>query len=76
MTKYSFTCTCGHKVTADAENKEEAVKKIQDMMGQDAINAHMAEKHPGDPVPTKEQSDQMVEQMVVEETEPEAPAAA
>lgn len=64
--KYSFKCTCGDVMVVDAENREEAVKKIQDMMGQDAINQHMSEKHQGQPVPSKEQSDQMVEQMVVE----------
>ena len=67
--KYSFTCTCGHKITVDAATKDEAVTKIQEMMSQDAIGAHMPEKHSGDPVPTKEQSDAMIAQMVVEEVE-------
>ena len=33
----------------EAENRDEAVKKFKDMMTQDAINMHMADKHPGQP---------------------------
>ena len=62
MNKYSMTCTCGHEATVDADTKDEAITKIQDMMPEEAIASHMAEKHPGEPVPSKEQSDAMIEQ--------------
>ena len=44
--KFSMTCTCGDVMSVDAENKEEAVMKMKEMMTQDAIDAHCAEKHP------------------------------
>jgi hypothetical protein len=51
MNKFSMTCSCGDVLNADAATREEAVTKIQGMMTQDAINAHFAEKHAGQPVP-------------------------
>lgn len=60
--KFAMKCTCGHVIDVDAPNHEEAVEKIQDIMSEDAIAAHMAEKHVGEPVPTKEQSDMNIEQ--------------
>ena len=66
MKKFSFTCTCGDVVPVDANAREEAVEKIKAMMGDEAIAKHMADKHPGQPVPTKAQSDVLIEQMVQE----------
>jgi hypothetical protein len=51
-------------MTVDAMNREEAVSKFKAMMSEGAIKAHMAEKHPGQPVPTVEQSHAQLEQMV------------
>ena len=62
MNKYSMTCTCGDVMTVDAASREEAVEKLKGMMTEDAIAKHMAEKHTGEPVPSKEQSDAMIEQ--------------
>ena len=62
MNKYAMTCTCGQVMTTDADSKEEAVGKLQDMMTDEAIASHIAEKHPGEPIPSKEQSDTMIEQ--------------
>ena len=45
--KYSMKCMCGDVMDMEAENREEAVRKFKEMMTQDAIDAHMAEKHPG-----------------------------
>lgn len=67
--KFSFKCTCGHLVTVDADSHEDAVKKIQGIMSEEAIAAHMAEKHAGEPVPTKAESDAMVVQMTYQETQ-------
>jgi len=57
-----MTCTCGQEMTVDANSKEEAVEKLKGMMTEDAIAQHCAEKHPGEPVPSKEQADAMIEQ--------------
>jgi len=62
MNKYSMTCTCGQEMAVNADSREEAVEKLQDMMTDEAIAAHIAEKHPGEPVPSKEQSNAMIEQ--------------
>lgn len=61
---YKFVCTCGHEVTADAEGQEEAIEKIKGIMTEEAVAQHMAEKHPGDPVPSKEQYDMLLSQNV------------
>lgn len=67
MMKYSFTCTCGDIMSVDAENKEEAVAKLKEMMsGEEVIAQHMAEKHAGEPVPSQEQIHMMIEQGTVE----------
>jgi len=66
MNKYSMTCSCGHEYSVDAENKEGAVEQLKEMMPDDKIAEHFAEKHPGDPVPTREQADGMIEQMTKE----------
>ena len=42
-----MTCTCGDVMGVEAETREEAVTKMKAMMTQDAIDAHVAEKHPG-----------------------------
>lgn len=68
MMKYSFTCTCGDVLSADAENREEAVAKLKGMMsGEEVIAQHMAEKHAGEPAPSEEQIHMMIEQGTVEE---------
>ena len=51
MSTFQMTCTCGDTMKVDAENRDEAVSKLKTMMNEDAIAAHMKEKHPGDPVP-------------------------
>ncbi len=63
---YSMKCTCGHIATVDAENKEEAIGKMQDMMTDDAIAAHVAKDHAGEEAPTKAQVDMQVAQMIQE----------
>ena len=61
-----MTCTCGDTMPVDAENREEAVEKFKGMMTEDAIAQHCAEKHPGEPVPSKEQVDAMIDQTTKE----------
>lgn len=64
--KYSFQCSCGDVMTVDAEGKEEAVAKLKGMMGEEQLKEHMATKHPGEPVPSVEQTHMMIEQTTVE----------
>lgn len=66
MKKFSMQCTCGHTIEVEANDLEEAVGKIKGVMDEKAIEAHIAEKHAGEPVPTKEQSDMMVEKTTQE----------
>lgn len=65
--KYSMTCTCGEKMSVEAANREEAIEKLKAMAGEEATAQHMADKHPGDPVPTQEQVAAMIDQNTVEE---------
>ena len=62
MSKYEMTCSCGHVQEVDAASKEEAIKMVQDGMTEESIKAHMAEKHPGEPVPTAEQAHASISQ--------------
>jgi hypothetical protein len=65
MANFSMTCTCGHTMTVDAANRDEAVSKFKAGMTQQALDDHMRQYHqPGDPKPTLEQSHAMIEQMV------------
>ena len=48
-------------MSAEAENREEAVSKIKATMTQEAVPSHMAEKHLGEPVSTLEEVHAMVE---------------
>lgn len=72
MKKFSMTCTCGDKVTVDADTREEAVQKLKDQMTAEATASHFAEKHQGQEVPALEQVHAMIDQTVVEE--PAAPS--
>ena len=56
-----MTCSCGDVMSAEAENREEAVSKIKATMTQEAVSSHMAEKHLGEPVSTLEEVHAMVE---------------
>lgn len=47
MQKFSMTCSCGDPFSCEAENRDGAVAKMKAMMTSDAIDQHMAEKHPG-----------------------------
>ena len=66
--RYSTKCTCGHRITVVAQDREEAVVSIKQIRSVGAIAAHMLDKHKGDPVPSKGQADANVEEMVYAET--------
>ena len=65
MQKFKMTCSCGDTMTVDASDRNDAVAQFKAMMSQEAINAHMAEKHPGDPVMSMADCHAMIEQQVV-----------
>jgi hypothetical protein len=62
MQAYQMTCSCGTELKVQANSRDEAVSKIQAMMGKDALAAHLREKHPGEPAPTLAQVHQMIAQ--------------
>ena len=51
-------------MTVDASNRNDAVMQFKNMMNESAIKAHMAEKHPGDPVMSVAECHAMIEQQV------------
>lgn len=63
---YSFKCSCGDVVIANADTREEAIDKIAQAMTQEMVEAHMKEKHPGDHVPSAEEERAMIAQEVKE----------
>ncbi len=50
MSQFSMTCTCGHVISVDASDKQDAAKQMKTMMTADAIAAHFKDKHPGQAV--------------------------
>lgn len=66
MPKYSMTCSCGTTNTVEANSREEAVQMLKSGMTEEKIAAHMAEKHPGDPVPSVEDSHAMIDAQLAE----------
>ena len=60
MSEYQMTCSCGDEIKVDAADRDEAVSKIQAMMTDEAVAAHMKEKHPGEPVPPTAQIHGMI----------------
>lgn len=47
-------------MTTEAKSREEAVGNLKAMMTEEAIAAHMREKHPGEPMMTKAQVDAQI----------------
>ena len=71
-----MTCSCGDVMTTTAASRDEAVKKIQGKMDEPTINAHMSQRHQGEPVPSVEQIHMMIAQGLKDgETKPEKPGA-
>ena len=66
MPTYTMTCQCGDVMTMDAADRAAAVAKFKGMMTADAIAAHMAEKHPGQPVMSVADCHAMIEKEVRE----------
>ena len=64
MANFSFTCTCGHVMTTDAANRDEAVSKFKAGMTQQALDDHIKTHGPNDPKPTLAQAHAAIEQTV------------
>ena len=75
MHKFSMKCSCGDTMVMDAETREEAVGKFKAMMTQEAINAHMAEKHPADHAMSMADCHAMIEKDVMQVADTAAPMA-
>ena len=60
MASYSMTCSCGDTMSVEAPTREDAVRMLQSGFTAEAISAHMAERHKGEPVPSVEQVHAMV----------------
>ena len=43
---YSMTCSCGDVMSVEAGSRGEAVTKMKEMMNEEAVAKHVAEKHP------------------------------
>ena len=60
--KYEMSCDCGMKIPVEAASRDEAIRKVKEIMTLEAIKEHMASDHAGQPVPTVEQAHAMIEQ--------------
>ena len=60
-----MTCPCGDVMDVEAKNRAAAVEMLKGKMNAEAIAAHMAEKHPGQPVMTVEECHAMIEESVM-----------
>ncbi len=63
--KYSMTCSCGDVMDMEAATRDEAVQKLKDMMNEEMLGKHMAEKHPGTPVMSVADCHAMIEKDVM-----------
>lgn len=63
---YEMKCDCGKTVSVVAADRDEAIRKIKEIMTEDAIREHMAAEHPGQPVPTAEQAHANIEQYLTQ----------
>jgi hypothetical protein len=59
---YEMKCDCGKTVSVEASDRDEAIRKVKEIMTEDAIKEHMAAEHPGQPVPTPEEAHVRIEQ--------------
>jgi len=49
MQKFKMTCSCGYTMEHEAADRAGAVAFFKGMMTQEAIDAHLKDKHPGMP---------------------------
>lgn len=65
MANFSMTCTCGHSMTFEAANRDEAVAKFKGGMTQSALDEHFSQYHQAtEQKPTLDQAHRSIEQMV------------
>ena len=56
MANWEMTCTCGDKVQGEGETAEAAVDAVYASWTPEMAEAHVAEKHAGQPVPSAEET--------------------
>ncbi len=69
MKTFVMTCTCGHKMKVQADDRAAAVAMMKAQMTQQALEDHIKQLHkPEEAMPTLEQAHMMIEQTLQEET--------
>ena len=59
-----FGCTCGHVMTVEADNRDQAVGKLQGLMTPSAIEKHFREMHqPSERIPVVAQAHAMIAEL-------------
>lgn len=65
MADFSMTCTCGHSMTLEAANRDDAIVKFKQGMTQPALDEHFSQHHQAtEQKPTLDQAHRSIEQMV------------
>lgn len=66
MSTFSMTCSCGDVKNVEANDRDEAVTKLKEIMTPEIIEQHMAEKHPGEVVPSVDAVHSMIDENTIE----------
>jgi len=56
MATWEMSCSCGDTFQVPGDTKEQAVDAMMEQMTPEAMQQHMAEKHAGEPAPSREQA--------------------
>ena len=59
---YTMTCSCGDVMSTQGSTRAEAIKNMEAIMNENTVSEHMARKHPGEKMPSREQIHAMIEQ--------------
>jgi hypothetical protein len=65
---YEMRCDCGKTVAVEAANRNEAIRKVKEIMTEETIREHMQTEHPDQPILTPEQAQAMIEQKLTQVT--------
>ncbi len=60
--KYAMTCSCGDIMPVEAESREAAVEMLKAILNQEAVEAHVNEKHTGAEIPSRAEIQEMIEE--------------
>jgi len=62
MAMFSMNCSCGQVFSGEGETRDAAVKDLQSIMDDMAVNAHFQEMHPGEQAPSVTQMHERIAQ--------------